>query len=222
MLSSCMKSAPHPVQAATNAFSATQPAPPCSSLRKRHAAQGLSRDVSELFFSLSVYSAPSALKPTFRTHPDLSHSATRHHHAHSSPDRADRDPLFSIGCTFFSIHNFPHPLSFLPTTHSLPKTPGVRCPIGSPVPIPATPTESHCFTTISRNPHRITLFHKTPGVGSPFFSGYSAPSALKPPFHTHAEPARSPQPQPVATHSKYWSPVTVVLKSTEKASTQNH
>src|SRR5271165_3347311 len=36
----------------------------------------------------------------------------------------DRDPLFSMPYTLFSIYNFSHPLYFLSPAHSLPKTPG--------------------------------------------------------------------------------------------------
>src|SRR5271155_3762610 len=36
-----------------------------------------------------------------------------------------RAPLFSTTYTLFSIHNSAYPFSFLPTAHSLPKTPGV-------------------------------------------------------------------------------------------------
>src|SRR5271165_5398395 len=40
---------------------------------------------------------------------------------HSSQNR---DPLFSIACALFSIHNFVYPHYFLSPAHSLPKTPG--------------------------------------------------------------------------------------------------
>src|SRR5271170_8042905 len=177
-----MKSAPHSVQAATNALPANKPAIPFSS-------------------SLKTPASP--------------------YHLRSSPNLQKRAPLFSIACTLFSIHNFAHPLSFVRTTHSLPKTPGVWCPTNSPFSISgATPLESHCFTTTPSNPHRITLFRKHREVGVPQSSFSSLrtlrPSALRPPFHTHADLAYSPPPKPLATRSIDWSPVTVVLKSTGK------
>ena len=182
MLCSPMKSAPHSVQAATNALPANKPAIPFSSSLKTPASR---------------------------------------YHLRSSPNLQKRAPLFSIACTLFSIHNFAHPLSFVRTTHSLPKTPGVWCPTNSPFSISgATPTESHCFATIPHNPHRITLFHKHRGVGVPQSSFSSLrtlrPSALRPPFHTRIYLTHPPPPQPLAARPNYWSPVTVVLKSTGK------
>ena len=116
------------------------------------------------------------------------------YHVRSSPNLQKRAPLFSIACTLFSIHDFTYPLSFVRTTHSLPKHPGVALLLPKQIRHQSpglTPTESHCFATIPHNPHRITLFHKHRGVGVPQSSFSSLrtlrPSALRP----HSTPTQT-------------------------------
>src|SRR5271156_1101934 len=160
----------------------------------------------------SAQAATNALpasKPAIPFSSSLKTPASRYH-LRSSPNLQKRAPLFSIACTLFSIHNFAHPLSFVRTTHSLPKHPGVALLLPKQIRHQSpglTPTESNCFATIPSNPHRITLFHKRRGVGVPQLSFSSLrtlrPSALRPPFHTRIYLTHPPPPQPLAARPNY-------------------
>jgi hypothetical protein len=116
-----------------------------------------------------------------------------------------RDPLFSIVCALFLIHNSAHLFSFVATAHSLPKAPGGRGRIGPsnqifsnqslsdqipefPSP-PLTPIESHSFMNAPSNPFRMTFFRKTPGdpplpscTSLPFRPVHTLPLVPRPPI----------------------------------------
>jgi hypothetical protein len=82
------------------------------------------------------------------------------------------DPFVSITYALFSIPNFSHPLSFVTTAHSLPKTPGssiskkIFWPLRLPCLIPIDAISSK--NTLS-NPFRIYFFRKYGRGGLPTF-----------------------------------------------------
>jgi hypothetical protein len=76
------------------------------------------------------------------------------------------DPVFSIACALFSIHNFAHPFYFVIAAHSLPKTPGGRVRSSNRIPpVLVTSIESYSFTRITPKPNGILLFQHDPGGG---------------------------------------------------------
>jgi len=88
-------------------------------------------------------------------------------------------PFFSITYTLFSIHNFVHPLYFVSTAHSLPKTPGGGGPLYPKfLTVRITLIESHCFANARSNPFRILLFREMGGGSVSFLIPCFATSYL--------------------------------------------
>jgi len=87
--------------------------------------------------------------------------------AASLANHKNNDPLFSIACTLFSIHNSSHPYYFLSHAHSLPKTPGGGRQQPSRIGISSiTPIKSKRFAKIAPKSNRMQTFYDTPqGVG---------------------------------------------------------
>jgi hypothetical protein len=86
------------------------------------------------------------------------------------PNRQGCDPLFSIRCALFLIHNSAYPHYFLWPAHSLQKTPGGGGLIPNfPPELSLTPIKSKRYAKTAPKPNKMKTMYDTPGVGgTPF------------------------------------------------------